>query len=94
MKTVNEWTKIYNEIWNRYKGNCVRLMLGQFSEDSQWAYIEIIEFANRSLNDFKELIKYCEKYHLRISMQNYSGISLYEDYKDDSLNTSSKKVRQ
>ena len=92
MKNVDEWVEIYKEIWNRYKGNCVRLTLGQFSDDDQWAYIEIIEFANRSLDDFKELIKWCEKYHLRISMQNYSEVRLYEDYEED-LSNSSPPVR-
>ena len=80
MKSVDEWLKIYKEIWNRYKGNYVRLTLGQFSDNDQWAYIEIIEFVNRNLDDFKELIKYCEKFNLRVSMRNYSEVRLYENY--------------
>ena len=80
MKTINDWLNIYKEIWNIYKGNYVRLTLGKFNDDEQWAYIEIINFSNRSLDDFKELIKFCEKFNLRISMQNYSEVRLYEDY--------------
>ncbi len=83
MKTINEWLDIYKEIWNKYKCNTVRLTLGQQEEDSQWGYIELIEFNNRSLSDFEELISFCKKFNLRISLQDYSQVRLYEDHEGE-----------
>ena len=65
-RTEEEWLKIYKECHHLFgnegqSGNRVRLTLGQFRDDDNWGFIEVIGCNSVFL---EKLIALCRKYDL------------------------------
>ena len=82
MKTNQEWLRIYEECCHLFndKGDCgnrVRLNLGQFRDDSNWGFIEVLGSDNEFL---KKLIPFCEKNNLYFDFSGSYEFKLRENY--------------
>lgn len=65
-RTEKEWLEAYHKCCNAFgdkwhTGNRVRLTLGQFRNDDNWGFIEIISYNTKTL---KKLISICENNNL------------------------------
>ncbi len=92
MKTEKEWLNIYHECChlfgkNGQTGNRVRLTLGQFRDDDNWGFIEVIGFNSKFL---ARLIEICEKYVLGFDFSGRYEFKIREKQEtlEDDLNPS------
>jgi len=79
-RTEEEWIKIYKECCNLFgkkghSGNRVRLTLGQFRDDDNWGFIEIIGFG---VTFAEKLIPLCKKYNLEFDFGGHYEVKLRE----------------
>ena len=82
MKTHSEWLRLFEDCCHLFNeeghtGNRVRLTIGQFKDNDDWGFIEVLGWDN---NFILKLVEFCEKNNLYIDFSGSYEFKLRENY--------------